>query len=616
LLAIQSLAHVGIWEWDIPSNRLTWSAELCRIYGVDSRTFVATAEQYHEFVHPDDRERARGEIERAISACAPFRFEERIIRPDGKIRVLRSQGEVIADDHGKPLRLVGVCQDITEYREAMDALRESEERFRLLAEGVQDYAIFMLDPQGHIISWNSGAVRIKGYRTGEVLGRHFSLFYSPGDIGRGVPVEALRQATTAGTWAGEGWRLRKDGSRFWANAMITALYDSGGRLRGFSKVTRDITEQQLGKEQLSRQRQLLETILSQAADAIIACDAEGRMVFVNAAARRLAEHDPEGSNLDLAPDYWGNAFDTDGRPVPREAWSMSRALRGETTVGRQIHMIRADGSAYDILISAAPTTGSDGRVIGAVATFSDITQRKQAEAAMHSMTQRLRALSNRLLEVQEAERRHLARELHDEIGQSLTALKINLESANRAAQGARVPRLCEDMIGIVDRLLDQVRNLSLDLRPSLLDDLGLAEALRWYADRQAQRSGICIFFYDDGQAPAAPPAVTTACFRIAQEALTNVIRHANAGMIHIGLSRYDDMLELVVTDDGRGFDVHAMLQYAAQGASLGLLGMLERAELLRGNLWIDSHPGRGTAVRARFPLTAPSRPATEDRSGA
>jgi two-component system sensor histidine kinase UhpB len=110
--------------------------------------------------------------------------------------------------------------------------------------------------------------------------------------------------------------------------------------------------------------------------------------------------------------------------------------------------------------------------------------------------------------------------------------------------------------------------------------------------------------------------VTTACFRIAQEALTNVIRHANAGMIHIGLSRYDDMLELVVTDDGRGFDVHAMLQYAAQGASLGLLGMLERAELLRGNLWIDSHPGRGTAVRARFPLTAPSRPATEDRSGA
>jgi PAS domain-containing protein len=181
-----------------------------------------------------------------------------------------------------------------------------------------------------------------------------------------MPAEVLRQAATAGTWVGEGWRMRKGGSRFWAGAVITALHDNGGRLRGFAKVTRDITQQQRDKEQLSRQRQLLETILGQAADAIVACDTDGRMTFVNAAARRLADRDPEDCTLDLAPDYWGEPFATNGQPVPRADWSLSRALRGETTVGREMHLIRANGSTYDILISAAP-------IIGAMASSGGMT---------------------------------------------------------------------------------------------------------------------------------------------------------------------------------------------------------------------------------------------------
>jgi PAS domain S-box-containing protein len=462
----------------------------------------------------------------------------------------------------------------------------------------------MLDPQGHIISWNTGAVRIKGYRTSEVLGRHFSLFYLPEDIGRGVPEEVLRQATTAGTWAGEGWRLHKDGSRLWASAVISTLHDNGGRLRGFVNVTRDITEQQRGKEQLSRQRLLLETILGQAADAIIACDAEGRMVFVNAAARRLANLDPYDTRLDMALELWGTAYDARGELIPLEDWPLPKALRGETTVGLEAHMVRADGSTYDLHTSAAPILAKDGCITGAVVTFTDITQRNKAEAAMQLMMQRLQTLSRKLLEVQETERRHIARELHDEIGQSLTALKINLQAAQQATNDEKVLPICADMIGSVDHLLAQVRNLSLDLRPSMLDDLGLVEALRWYADRQSQRAGIPVLFYHEGRVSAVPPEAATACFRIAQEALTNTLRHANASRIDIRLGLRGEELELVVTDDGQGFDVDAMRMRAAQGGSLGLLGMFERAELIGGRLSIDSRPGGGATVRLNLSLAA------------
>lgn len=617
LAAAQALAHVGNWEWDIPSNRLIWSAEMCRIHGVDPQTFIATFETHLERVHPDDRERARGEIERAIRACAPFRFEGRITRPDGRIRALRFDGEVIGDGRGNALRLIGVCQDITEYRAVMEALRESEERFRLLVEGVQDYAIFMLDPQGCVVSWNAGAVRIKGYSASEILGRHFSLFYPPEDIERGVPDEVLGQAATAGAWEGEGWRLRKDGSRFWASVLITALRDGAGILRGFAKITRDITDRRRADELLSRQRQLLETVLGQAAEAIVACDARGRMLFVNAAARRLAGLDPNGAALDMTLSAWGEARDAEGHPIPADALPVAKALRGESIVGREMRMVRADGSAYDVLSSATPLTGNEGGIIGAVATFTDITPRKTHEAAMQLMTHRLRLLSMKLLETQEAERRHIARELHDEIGQSLTALKFSLQATHRLSDDRSLSHACQNMIGQVDTLLDQVRNLSLDLRPALLDDLGLTAALRWYIDRQSKRAGLPIHFHDGTRDASIPQAVATVCFRIAQEALTNAVRHAQAGKIAVTLRLHQRELELEVADNGQGFEVEAMRRRAVQGASFGLLGMRERADLLGGSLWIDSHPGRGTTVRARLPLTAvpAAHPSAEGRGG-
>jgi PAS domain S-box-containing protein len=131
----------------------------------------------------------------------------------------------------------------------IDALRQSEERFRLLVSSVRDYAIFLLDPAGHVASWNEGAERIKGYRAAEILGRHFSAFYPPEAIAAGTPEAALRAAAEEGHWEGEGWRLRRDGSRFWADAVLTALHDETGALVGYAKVTRDLTERRRAQEE-------------------------------------------------------------------------------------------------------------------------------------------------------------------------------------------------------------------------------------------------------------------------------------------------------------------------------------------------------------------------------
>ncbi|HLV81187.1 MAG TPA: sensor histidine kinase, partial [Chthonomonadaceae bacterium] len=204
-------------------------------------------------------------------------------------------------------------------------------------------------------------------------------------------------------------------------------------------------------------------------------------------------------------------------------------------------------------------------------------------------------------EAQEKERRHLARELHDEIGQALTAVKINLESLQRAAEAPRTERL-GDSIAIVQQTLEQVRSLSLDLRPAMLDDFGLTAALRWHFDRQAKRTGIELHLDCEPFRKRLPPTIETACFRVAQEALTNILRHAKAGQVRVTLRQDAQEVLLTVEDDGAGFNVAAARRAATRNASMGLLGMEERARLAGGRLEIVSERRRGTKIEAHFPL--------------
>lgn len=220
-------------------------------------------------------------------------------------------------------------------------------------------------------------------------------------------------------------------------------------------------------------------------------------------------------------------------------------------------------------------------------------------AEVRNARERLHSLSHQLVEAQEDERRRIARELHDQVGQALTALKINLQTV-QLATGDSTSAL-DESIAIAERTLQQVRDLSLDLRPSMLDDLGLFAALRWYLHRQAQRTGWTAQITGERFDEGLPAAIETVCFRVAQEALTNAARHAQARRVTVDLRRHGE-LRLSIHDDGVGFDVAAARRRAIEGNSLGLLGMQERVSLVGGRLDVDSTPGCGTQVSVSLPL--------------
>jgi signal transduction histidine kinase len=214
----------------------------------------------------------------------------------------------------------------------------------------------------------------------------------------------------------------------------------------------------------------------------------------------------------------------------------------------------------------------------------------------------LRDVSRRLMQVQEDERRHLARELHDEIGQMLTATKITLQSVQQSPASASFAAPLAQSVDSLDSLIGEVRRISLDLRPPLLDDLGLVPALRWYLDQTAKRSGLEIHFIAPDKPARLDSKIETACFRVVQEALTNVVRHAHARSVTVELG-LDNGLTARVSDDGVGFDLEAVQQRARNGATLGLLGMQERAALLGGRISFQSDLGKGTEIRASFPAS-------------
>ena len=227
---------------------------------------------------------------------------------------------------------------------------------------------------------------------------------------------------------------------------------------------------------------------------------------------------------------------------------------------------------------------------------------EQRELDRRRATHKLQVLSQRLVEVQESERRSIARELHDEIGQTLTVAEMNLQAALNSPQTGPIERRLADSIEAVGRVQEQVHDLSLNLRPSMLDDLGLEPALRWYTNRQASLTGIKAEFRSEPLERRIDAIIETECFRIGQEALTNVVRHSKARNVTVELKQRNGQLHLIVRDDGVGFEVENVREKAMHGASLGLLSMEERAALAGGGLEFHSAPGKGTEIRAWFPL--------------
>jgi two-component system sensor histidine kinase UhpB len=271
----------------------------------------------------------------------------------------------------------------------------------------------------------------------------------------------------------------------------------------------------------------------------------------------------------------------------------------------EFRLIRPDSTVVRVIGRGVWDEAAD-KVCGIT---EDVTARKRRDSLLLSRPPG-RTLAARLLEAQESERRHIARELHDEIGQVLTAVQIGLQRVRRTTNDEIVDAEIDRCAAIAARALEQVRGLSLNLHPPHLDDFGLESALRWLLNHQCASAGLAAHFHAHAVPRRLSRDLALACFRIVQEALTNIRRHANASEIRVELRCADGVLSLTVEDDGCGFDVAAAHARAASGASLGVIGMRERAALAGGTLAIEPRAAAGTLVAASFPLAMSGAPAT------
>jgi len=360
-------------------------------------------------------------------------------------------------------------------------------------------------------------------------------------------------------------------------------------------IARDITEARRSEHALRESEERYRELFENSKDAFYVHDMNGIYVSVNRAAERLSGYSRE----EIIGKHFSNFM------APEHARQVHRQLQkkldsgGETTY--EIELTNRKGRHIPVEISSRLIV-EGGMPVGVQGCVRDISEKKKSQEAA-------RNYSRRVIEAQEAERRRISRELHDQVGQILTAVKMNLHALQHTTSDPQTLMSIDENLKVIDEAVDQVRDLSVDLRPLLLDDFGLVVALRWFLERHTRNTGVPATFFSGSldEDDRFSSELETACFRIVQEGVTNIVRHARANRISIRLERVLSDLILLITDDGAGFDTRMLRAGGAGMATLGLRGMEERAQAVGGTITIDSAPALGTEICARFPIKGEKR---------
>ncbi len=631
LLKIEGDAFLPIWV----------SENITPIMGYEPQETLAP-QWWVEHLHPEDRERVLGE------QALPFPNDRllrkyRLRHKDGSYRWIRDETRLLRGADGRPVEAIGSWSDITEHKRMEEALRVSEKRFRALIENSSD-GIVLLNAEGDSLYVSPSTSRILGYTSEELVGAGIRLdLVHPDDVqsARAVMTELVQHP---GKIVTAQYRFRhKDGSWRWLEATASNQLDEpsvGAIVSNF----RDITEHKRAEDEVRRQASRAEALAQTAArlnaerdlDAVMqaACEETARALNVPIAVVYLLDEQRDllcyAAGFGLPREHGRRV-----RPLPRAAYDDMRRRQGAVTVIPDVqalpdlpnHDLSHELDARTVATAAIQREGQligflGISTIGAVRQFTSdelslleglahqaalATVKAQLFEEARDSHARLQSLSRQLLQAQEAERRHIARELHDEIGQTLTGLKLLVDMSMRAPAPSISFEVAEAQ-ALLNDLLDRVHNLSLDLRPAMLDDLGLLPALLSHFERYTAQTGVQARLEHTGLDRRFPPEVETAAYRIVQEALTNVARHAHTHAVTVHLWASTDRLWAHIEDRGTGFDADAVL--AARTAS-GLAGMRERALLLGGQLTIESAPGAGALVLAELPLAG--RPNGENR---
>jgi PAS domain S-box-containing protein len=457
-------------------------------------------------------------------------------------------------------------------------------------DGLGD-GVIATDERGRITTMNDAAQRMLGWTLQEAQGQALDNVFRVADpeSRQAIPSrigEVLRENRIVGRPIHPVLMARDGTSGGAVTDSIAPIRDGAGTIRGAIVVFRDQDRDRAHAEALEASEARISAILEWSLDAVITTDESGRILDFNPAAERMFGHDRDAArgalfrDLVIAdPGLWQRRADA------------TRA-QGERT---EIEARRADGTVFpaDIVIVRVPAATG----VSYTCFLRDLTEPRRARDALTQSQAQLRALAGRVQAATEEERTRIARELHDELGQQLTAIRMDLGWLLRRPQSDEVAERLRAISALVDTTFKVVRRLGTELRPGILDDLGLAAAIEWQAREFSSRSGIDVQFTTEGDLSSLDPAAATSVFRIFQEILTNVGRHSGAKNVNAVLSRQGGELRFEVADDGRGIRP----EEAANLNSLGLLGMRERATLLGGTLRVEAAPSRGTVVTVTLP---------------
>jgi PAS domain S-box-containing protein len=586
-------------------------------------------------LHPDDRDALLRGWSRSVRECREFSGEHRLASEVAGVRWVLVKVAVLRSKEGDVEGHIATFTDVTERKDAAEALRASEQRFRALTERSWD-GISLVSEQGVVLYDNPAAsTRILGYVTGELVGQSAFERMHPEDRPRVLELFGQLVQRPGANITAEFRYQHRDGSYRWLECVGTNLLGEPS-VRAIVCNYRDVTERRSAEAEIRRRNRELSALntISAAVSSSLELP-EVLRTFKRQVVEELGL--PGGMILFREADSgrfclqegWGvpKSILEELRASPLAASHFAEVIRGKGAVLKSD--LREDALWFSLRLDVAcpewqsylcvPLLAKD-HIQGVVGLFSRAPSTftedqlaffealgQEVGAAIHHARQfeqgrawreRLQAMSRRLVELQETERQHIARELHDEVGQLLTGLKLLLESSACLPPEGTQGRLSEGL-QLLNELIERVRELSLDLRPAMLDDLGLLPTLLWHFDRYTAQTQIKVNFSQIGLERRFPSLVETAAFRIVQEALTNVARHARVDGATVHLGAESGVLRVQIRDVGMGFDPTAA---GKREASCGLLGMRERAVLLGGQLQVESAPGAGVQVVAELPF--------------
>ena len=609
-LLVDSIRDYAIFLLDPDGNVASWNPGAERIKGYTADEVIGR--HFSLFYPASAVERGRPERE-LDTARRVGRFEDEgwRVRKDGSRFWASVMISPVRNAEGRLLGYSKITRDLSERRENEERLRQSEERFRLLVESVQDYAIFLLDPEGRVASWNAGAQRIKGYTAQEIIGRSFMVFYPQDALDRNWPAIELEHAKRLGRFEDEGWRLRKDGSRFWANVVITALRDADGKLRGFAKITRDLTERRSQEERLRHSEERFRLLLEGLEDyAVCMLDPEGRVVSWNAGARKIMGYAPD----EIVGQRYDRFFREDEREAGRPA-EMLEAARVHRRHEDQLSLCRKDHAGYWAHLMLTALHDDSNVLRGFAMLVRDLSERKR----MESLEEQGRHLTEFLA--------MLAHELRNPLApiRNAVAIMSAVDGLPQQVAWSRdvIERQTTQLARLVEDLLDVSRitrgKLRLQSQPMALDDAlqRAVEASRPLIDARHHRLEVHV-----------PPGLRvhgdmTRLTQVFLNLLNNAAKYTpEGGDIRLSAEAEGHDVVVRVRDNGVGipkaliesvFDLFAQgertLDRSEGGLGIGLTLARRIVALHGGSIAARSDgPGRGAEFEVRLPRYASDMP--------